>query len=78
MPSDPANPYRVERIDTDAGERWRLTGPGFTLKPSRGAESEERLSDLASLMGHAYAAGFEAGRAQMKGERNGQATATKT
>jgi hypothetical protein len=54
MPSDPANPYRVERIDTDAGDRWRLTGPGFTLKPSRGAESGERLTDLAALMGHAY------------------------
>ena len=52
--SNPA-PYRVERIDTPSGPRWRLSGPGLEgTKAYPWEEFREKLQEMADLMNFAW------------------------
>ena len=53
-PSTPG-PYRVERIDTPDGPRWRLSGPGLeATKAYPWEEFREKLHEMAELMNFAW------------------------
>jgi hypothetical protein len=55
-PSDNPGPYRVERVETDDGPAWRLTGPGLDhAKLYAWEEVREKLTEMAHLMNFAYA-----------------------
>jgi hypothetical protein len=49
-------PYRVERVDTPEGPRWRLTGPGLPdTKTYPWEEFRDKLNEMAELMNFAWA-----------------------
>ena len=53
--SNPAGPYRVERVETADGPRWRLTGPGLAgTKAYPWDEFREKLGEMADLMNFAW------------------------
>ena len=55
LPSTPG-PYKVERIDTAEGPRWRLSGPGLeSTKAYPWEEFREKLNEMAELMNFAWA-----------------------
>jgi hypothetical protein len=67
-------PYRVERIDTAAGPRWRLAGPGLDVTRSYPwHEFGEKLQELAAVMNFAWAQGRVARREQRPAPADGQA-----
>jgi hypothetical protein len=48
-------PYRVERIETVDGPRWRLSGPGLEgTKAYPWEEVREKLHEMAELMNFAW------------------------
>ena len=48
-------PYRVERIDTPKGPRWRLAGPGLEeVKSYNWEEARNKLQEMAELMNFAW------------------------
>jgi hypothetical protein len=52
---NPAGPYRVERVETSDGPRWRLTGPGQGgTKAYPWDEFREKLGEMADLMNFAW------------------------
>lgn len=54
--SPPSGPYRVERVETTDGPRWRLTGPGLEgTKAYPWEEFREKLNEMAELMNFAWA-----------------------
>jgi hypothetical protein len=54
-PSPDAGPYRVERIETADGPRWRLSGPGLVdTKAYPWEEFREKLGQMADLMNFAW------------------------
>jgi hypothetical protein len=58
MPPAPERPgpYRVDRIDTPHGPRWRLSGPGLeATKAYPWEEFREKLNEMAELMNFAWA-----------------------
>jgi hypothetical protein len=51
----PTGPYRVERVDTPQGPRWRLAGPGLNeTKTYPWDEFREKLHEMAELMNFAW------------------------
>jgi len=53
--STPTGPYRVERIETPQGPRWRLAGPGLDgVKSYEWEEAREKLREMAELMNFAW------------------------
>ena len=53
--STPTGPYRVERIETPQGPRWRLAGPGLEgVKSYEWEEAREKLREMAELMNFAW------------------------
>ena len=55
QPSPAAGPYRVERVETADGPRWRLIGPGLTgTKAYPWEEFREKLNEMAELMNFAW------------------------
>jgi hypothetical protein len=55
QPSPAAGPYRVERVETADGPRWRLTGPGLGgTKAYPWEEFREKLREMADLMNFAW------------------------
>lgn len=53
-----AGPYRVERVHTPDGPRWRLAGPGLTgTRTYPWEEFREKLGELADLMNFAWQQG---------------------
>ena len=54
QPSSPG-PYRVERVETPHGPRWRLSGPGLeATKAYPWEEFREKLNEMAELMNFAW------------------------
>ena len=61
-PSSPSGPYRVERLDTADGPRWRLSGPGLEVtKAYPWEEFREKLNEMAELMNFAWAQAMREG-----------------
>ena len=56
MPPAPSpGPYRVERVETADGPRWRLSGPGLEgTKAYPWEEFREKLNEMAELMNFAW------------------------
>jgi len=53
--STPTGPYRVERIETAQGPRWRLAGPRLEgVKSYEWEEAREKLREMAELMNFAW------------------------
>jgi hypothetical protein len=62
-PSTPG-PYRVERVDTPDGPRWRLSGPGLeATKAYPREEFREKLNEMAELMNFAWGQATREGQA---------------
>ena len=62
--SSTPGPYRVERIDTPEGPRWRLSGPGLEVtKAYPWEEFREKLNEMAELMNFAWAQAMREGNA---------------
>jgi hypothetical protein len=54
-PSTAQGPYRVERVETTDGPRWRLSGPGLEgTKAYPWEEFREKLHEMAELMNFAW------------------------
>jgi hypothetical protein len=55
QPAREPGPYRVERVETAGGPRWRLSGPGLVgTKAYPWEEFREKLGEMADLMNFAW------------------------
>ena len=53
--ASPSGPYRVERVETADGPRWRLAGPGLEgTKAYPWEEFRDKLQEMAELMNFAW------------------------
>jgi len=62
LPPSTPGPYRVERVATPDGPRWRLSGPGLeATKAYPWEEFREKLNEMAELMNFAWGQAMRVG-----------------